>query len=333
MSKVLNYLLIGVGVIVAIVVLNGLFTVNERNQALVLQFGTHVRTVQEPGLNWKIPILQQVEYFEDRVLDFDAPSVELILGDQKRLVVDAFARYRIMDPLQFRRASGSEAAFRDRLEPIVFSSLRSVLGEISLFAVLSEDRTLLMNRIRDEANQALNRFGVALVDVRIKRADLPVENSQAIFRRMQTERQREASELRAQGAEISERIKARADRERRVLIAEAKQEADIIRGRGDAEAIRTFAEAFGQDPEFFSFYRSMEAYRQALADQSTSMVMSPNSAFFQYFNAKPDIATTPLAQPSAPETSDASDVLETGETVADTSIDSVPEEVEPSSTE
>ena len=304
MSSTIRNVLIGVAVVLAIIILNGLYTVNERNQALVLQFGNPIRTVQEPGLAWKIPIVQQVEYFEDRVLDFDAPSVELILGDQKRLVVDAFARYRIADPLQFRRASGTEAAFRSRLEPIVFSALRSVLGEVSLFTVLSEDRTSLMAGIRDEANRALSRFGVELVDVRIKRADLPMENSQAIFRRMQTEREREAKELRAQGAEIAERIMARADRERRVLIAEAKQEAEIIRGRGDAMAVATFAEAFGQDPEFFSFYRSMQAYREALADGSTSLVLSPEGAFFQYFNAEPEMSGMPMAA-AVPEVSDA----------------------------
>ena len=233
----------------------------------------------------------------------------MILGDQKRLVVDAFSRYRIANPLQFRQASGSESAFRSRLEPIVISALRSVLGEVDLFTVLSADRTSLMNNIRDEANATLLRFGVLLVDVRIKRADLPEQNSEAIYRRMQTEREREAKELRAQGAEIAERIKARADRERRVLIAEAKQEADIIRGRGDANAVRTFAEAFGQDPEFFSFYRSMQAYREALADQSTSLVLSPDSPFFQYFSADPgglpSLANAPTAGPSAESTESA----------------------------
>ena len=229
------------------------------------------------------------------MLDFDAPSVELVLGDQKRLVVDAFARYRITDPLRFRQSVGNELAFRGRLEPIIFSSLRSVLGEAPLFTILSQDRTQLMNRIKSEANTSLGGFGVELVDVRIKRADLPPENSQAMFRRMQTEREREAKELRAQGAEVGQRIRARADRERRVLIAEAERESQILRGQGDAEAIGIFAEAFGQDPEFFDFYRSLQAYREALGDGATSFVLSPDSEFFRFFNGR---AEAPAAAPA-----------------------------------
>jgi membrane protease subunit HflC len=279
--------------LVVVLLIGSVFTVHQSRQALILQFGNPVRVVQEPGLGFKLPFIQQVEYFEKRVLDYDAPSVELILGDQKRLVVDAFTRYRIVDPLRFRQAAGSEALFRQRLEPTVFAALRSVLGETSLIDVLSKDRALLMNRIRDEANKALGRFGVEIVDVRIKRADLPVENSQAIFRRMQTEREREAKELRAQGAEIAQRIRARADRERRVLIAEAQKRAEILRGEGDAEAIRIFAEAFGQDVDFFKFYRTMQAYRQALADGNTSIVMSPESDFFRFFGSPGLVDGTP----------------------------------------
>jgi modulator of FtsH protease HflC len=238
------------------------------------------------------------------VLDFDAGSVELVLGDQRRLVVDAFARYRIVDPLRFRQSVGNEVAFRGRLEPITFSALRSVLGEVSLFTILSEERARLMNRIAAEANRALQQFGVEVIDVRIKRADLPAENQEAIFLRMQTEREREARELRAQGEEIAQRIRARADRERRVLIAEAQRESEQIRGRGDAIAIATFAEAFGQDPAFFGFYRSMQAYRSALADEATSFVLSPDSDFFRFFHSAGDIATQvagPAAVPSMAE--------------------------------
>ncbi len=277
--------------------LNGLFTVNQTQQALVLQFGNPVRTVTDPGLNWKVPFIQQVDFFEKRVLDFDAPSVELVLGDQKRLVVDTFARYRITDPLRFRQSVGNELAFRGRLEPIIFSSLRSVLGEAPLFTILSQDRTQLMNRIKSEANTSLGGFGVELVDVRIKRADLPPENSQAVFRRMQTEREREAKELRAQGAEVGQRIRARADRERRVLIAEAGRESQILRGQGDAEAIGIFAEGFGQNPEFFDFYRSLQAYREALGDGATTFVLSPDSEFFRFFNGR---AEAPGAAPAGP---------------------------------
>ena len=288
----------GIAAVVALfLLLNALYTVHQTQQALVLQFGNPVRIVQDPGLHLKVPFVQQVDYFENRVLDFDAPSVELVLGDQKRLVVDAFARYRITDALRFRQSVGNEASFRGRLEPIVFSSLRSVLGEAPLFTILSQDRTQLMNRIKMEANKSLSGFGVELVDVRIKRADLPPENSQAVFQRMQTERQREAKELRAQGAEVGQRIRARADRERRVLIAEAERESSIARGQGDAEAIRIFAEAFGQNPEFFDFYRSLQAYREALGDGSTSFVLSPDSEFFRFFNGR---AIAPPAQPVGP---------------------------------
>lgn len=288
-------LMAGAAIVAVVIVLliGSVFTVHQSRQALILQFGNPVRVVQEPGLGFKVPFIQQVEFFEKRVLDYDAPSVELILGDQKRLVVDAFTRYRIVDPLRFRQAAGSEALFRQRLEPTVFAALRSVLGETSLIDVLSKDRVVLMNRIRDEANKALGRFGVEIVDVRIKRADLPVENSQAIFRRMQTEREREAKELRAQGAEIAQRIRARADRERRVLIAEAQKRAEILRGEGDAEAIRIFAEAFGQDVEFFKFFRTMQAYRQALGDGNTSIVMSPESDFFRFFGSPGLVDGTP----------------------------------------
>lgn len=271
-------------VVLLFLLADALFIVHQTKQALVLQFGNPVRVIQEPGLNLKLPVIQQVEEFERRVLDYDAPSVELILGDQRRLVVDAFARYRIADPLRFRQSVGSELAFVARLEPILYSGLRSVLGKVSLFQLLSADRAALMNAIREEANRQLDRFGVEVVDVRIKRADLPKENSDAIYRRMRAERLREANELRAQGAEVAQRIRARADRERQVLIAEAEQQAEILRGEGDAEALRIFAEAVGQDPEFFAFYRSMRAYRKALADGATSFVLSPKSEFFRFFD-------------------------------------------------
>ena len=216
----------------------------------------------EPGLHVKLPFIQNAIYIDRRVLDFDAEPQEVILGDQKRLVVDAFARYKILDPLRFYQSVGSEELLRGRIDTILDASLRKVLGEVPLFTVLSADRAALMNSIRDQANTETKQFGIDIVDVRIKRADLPAENSQAIYRRMQTEREREAKELRAQGAELAQRIRSRADRERRVIIAEAEKEGEIIRGEGDAQAIRIFAEAFGQDVDFFTFYRSMQAYRR-----------------------------------------------------------------------
>jgi membrane protease subunit HflC len=285
-------LLIGLGALAAValvLVLSALFTVHQTQQALVLQFGDPKRVVQEPGLHVKLPFVQNAVYLDRRVLDFDAESQEVILGDQKRLVVDTFSRYRIVDPLRFYQSVGDEALLRGRIDTILDASLRKVLGEVPLFTVLSADRIALMNRIRESANTEAQQFGIDIIDVRIKRADLPAENSQAIYRRMQTEREREAKELRAQGAELAQRIRARADRERRVIIAEADKEGEIIRGEGDADAVAIFAAAVGRDVEFFTFYRSMQAYREALADDNTSFVLSPDSEFFRFF----DSATLP----------------------------------------
>lgn len=300
MSRQLGIALAATAVVLVFLLADALFVVHQTKQALVLQFGDPVRVVKEPGLAIKLPIIQQVEEYEKRVLDYDAPSVELILGDQRRLVVDAFARYRITDALRFRQSAGSELGFVARLEPILYSALRSVLGRVSLFQLLSADRAALMAAIREEANRQLDRFGVEVVDVRIKRADLPKENSEAIYRRMRAERLREANELRAQGAEVAQRIRARADRERQVLIAEAEQQAEILRGEGDVEALRIFAEAVGRDPEFFAFYRSMRAYRKALADGSTSFVLSPKSEFFRFFDR---IGLYPQSKSETPEVS------------------------------
>jgi len=294
-------LLIGLGALVAVVVILGLsalFTVHQTQQALVLQFGNPKRVVQDPGLHVKLPFIQNVVTIDRRVLDYDADSQEVILGDQKRLVVDSFARYRITDPLRFYQTVGTEMVLRGRVNTILDASMRKVLGEVPLFTILSEDRATLMNQIRDQANVEAKQFGIDIVDVRLKRADLPAENSQAIYRRMQTEREREARELRAQGAELAQRIRARADRERRVIIADARREAQILRGEGDADAVRIFADAFGRDVEFFSFYRSMEAYRESLVDNNTSFVLAPEGDFFRFF----DSAT--LAPPVEADASD-----------------------------
>jgi modulator of FtsH protease HflC len=280
-------LLIGLGAAAAvalILALSALFTVHQTQQALVLQFGEPKRVVQEAGLHAKIPFIQNAVYIDRRVLDFDAESQEVILGDQKRLVVDAFARYRIVDALRFYQAVGDEARLRGRIDTILDASLRKVLGEVPLFTVLSADRSALMNRIRESANTEAKQFGIDIIDVRIKRADLPAENSQAIYRRMQTEREREAKELRAQGAELAQRIRSRADRERRVIIAEAEKEGQIHRGEGDGQAVAIFADAVGKDVDFFTFYRSMQAYREALGDDNTSFVLSPASEFFRFFD-------------------------------------------------
>ncbi|HWL66951.1 MAG TPA: protease modulator HflC [Geminicoccus sp.] len=299
-----NRVVATVGVAAAVVVIglySSLFTVNEAQQALVVRFGEPVREVRDAGLHFKVPFVDNVTYFDKRVLDYDATSVELILGDQKRLVVDAFARYRINSPTRFRQAAGDEESFRSRLGPILSSNLRGVLGEAGLMQVLSAERGTLMQRIRDQTNRSMQGFGVELVDLRIKRADLPEQNSQAIFQRMQTERQREANELRAQGAEVAQRIRSRADRERRVLIADAMRQADVFRGEGDAEATRISGEAYGQDPGFYQFYRSMQAYRTALGDGNTNLVISPDSDFFRYFREyDPPQSQAAAAPPTAP---------------------------------
>lgn len=279
-----------VGLVAAILMLVGvvlaystLFTVRMTEQALVLQFGDPRVAITEPGLNWKIPFIQNVIYFDKRILNLDSPAEEIIAGDQKRLVVDAFARYHIVDPLKFYQAVRDIRQAETRLRPVFVSALRNVLGEESLETLVRDDRSGLMVRIKDDFNTATANLGVEIIDVRIRRADLPDANSQAVFRRMQTEREREAAELRAQGAETAQRIQSRADRDVTVLLAEAQRESDTIRGEGDAKRNEIFADAYGRDPEFFSFYRSMLAYEAGLKGETTTMVISPESDFFRYF--------------------------------------------------
>ena len=289
MSGRAKLLLLGVAIVVVIIlVLSSTFKVNEYEQVILLQFGEPRKVVngygtQEPGLYLKTPFVQNVETFEKRILDYDAPPEEMILGDQKRLVVDSFIRYRITDPLLFFQTVGSEAIARNRLGAILNAATRQVLGTVELITVLSGERGQLMVYILDQVNRQSRDFGVDVIDVRIRRADLPDENSQAVYRRMQTEREREAKEYRAQGDEASQRIRSRADKERTILLANAKRESEIVRGQGDALAIKIFADAFGQDEEFFSFYRSMQAYTLALGAEDTTLVLSPDSEFFRFF--------------------------------------------------
>ncbi len=271
--------------LIGLIASTSLFTVTETEQALVLQFGNPKRTIRDPGLYIKWPIAQNVVIMEKRILHFDAPAEELIAADQKRLVVDAFLRFKISDPLRFYQTIGTEEIARSRLGSMLNASLRQVLGNELFSAVLSGERRELMQQIQELVNVEAQSFGIDVVDVRIKRADLPDANSQAIFRRMQTEREREAKEFRAQGAEISQRIRARADRERTVLLAEAHRTAEILQGEGDSQVVNIFADAFGRDVEFFAFYRSMQAYRNALGADDTSMVLSPDSEFFRYFGS------------------------------------------------
>ena len=268
-----------------VITLSAAFIVDQREQALVLQFGDPKRVIQEPGLNFKIPFIQQTVRFDKRLLDFDNAPEEVIASDQKRLVVDAFARYHITDPLKFYQTVGTEMALRPRLGSVLNSTLRQVLGTVPLQQVVSEKRGALMLEIRDIVRTEAARFGIRVEDVRIKRADLPAQNSEAIYRRMQTERQQEAAELRAKGAEEAQKIRAEANRQKVVIVAEAERDSQILRGDGEGQMNRIFAEAFGRDPEFFSFYRSMQAYEAALGTDDTTMVLSPDSDFFRYFGS------------------------------------------------
>jgi membrane protease subunit HflC len=275
------------GILVAVVAFlayMSVFVVNPAQQALVLQLGRVEKVVQEPGVQFKYPFIQNVIYLDKRILDLNMPPQEVIASDKKRLVVDAFARYRISNPVLFYQRVNNINQANRRLSTFLQSSLRSELGKASFIAVVRDDRDGLMENIRKNVSASAADLGIEVVDVKIRRADLPEANSQAIFRRMQTERQREASELRAQGEEQARRIRSRADREVTVVVAEAKRDADITRGEGDAERNRIFAEAYSKDPDFFAFYRSMQAYEAGLREGDTSLVLSPDSNFFRYFN-------------------------------------------------
>lgn len=295
-----------VALVLSLIVLNSsIFIVSPINQALVLQFGKPVRVEREPGLKFKLPYpFQNVEYYDNRLLDFDAESKEVTAADQKRLTVDAFVRYRITDPLRFKQTvSGMESTMRSRLNAILESSLKRVIGQVPLSEVVSERRPEIMKSIRDlvqaqargqgvEGIDEVSKggFGIEIVDVRIKRADLPHENSEGIYKRMQTEREREAAEFRAKGAEDAQKIRAQADKERTIILAEADRKAETIRGEGDSAATKIFADAFGKDEDFFEFYRTMQAYQKTLDGKDTTMILSPDSEFLRYLeksNAKP----------------------------------------------
>ena len=297
---------LGAAALVALIlVASTLFTVHQTQQVLITQFGEPIRVIREPGLHAKIPLIQQVIAFDRRLLDFEAPGEELILGDQRRLIVDTFTRFSITDPLLFYQTVGAaEAGIRGRLSSIVSSALRRVLGNEPLLAVLSTDRLRIMNEIRRQVNEEARRFGIEVADVRLRRADLPEENTQAILSRMQSERERVAREARAEGEEIRARVRAGADRERTVLLAEAQAQADILRGQGEQESIAIFADAFQRDPQFFQFWRTMQAYREAFSEGENRLVLSPESDFFRYFRQAPGnlvtTAPTPAPAPQAP---------------------------------
>ena len=293
--------------IAVIIGYSAIFTVYQTRQAIVVRLGQPVRVVTEAGLHFKVPLIDSVILIDKRILDLETPSQEVIAADQKRLVVDAFARYRIQDPLKFYQTVSTIEGANSRLATLLISALRRVLGESSFIEVVRDIRPQLTQRMREQLDREAGDFGIDVVDVRIRRADLPEQNSQAVYQRMQTERQREAAEFRAQGAQRSQEIRARADREVTVLLAEATAKAEQIRGEGDATRNRIFADAFGRDQDFFSFYRSMQAYEVGLKQNDTRLLLRPDSDFFRYFGSasgKPrengsPVATTPGVPPAA----------------------------------
>jgi membrane protease subunit HflC len=262
-----------------------LFKVAEPVQAIVFQFGDPRRVITEPGLAWKIPFIQEVEYFDKRILNLDPQPEEILLADQKRILVDTYARYRIVDPLKFFQSVRFERAFVQRFGSVLNAAVRDSVAKVEMIDLLSDKRIDVMNEIVEKVRQAAPQYGVTLVDVRIGRTDLPAQISQNVFDRMRTDRVQAANRLRAEGEEIKQRITAEAERQKTVILAEARRESNVLRGEGDAQRNRILGSAYGQDPESFRFYRSMEAYREALGE-GTSMVLSPDSEFFTYFGSR-----------------------------------------------
>jgi len=271
------------------------FIVYQTEQAIVLQFGDPIRVQDRPGLDMKLP-WQSVITYDKRVLDFDLPAARVTAADQKPMIVDAYARFRIADPLLFYKTVGTEGAALTRMTPIMAGSVRNIISTVDLADVVSGKREITMQRIREQVNDQTKGFGIAITDVRLRRADLPEENSKAIYARMKSDREREAAQFRADGDRLAAEIKADADRQRIEILAEAQKQAQILRGQGDADSIKVYADAFGKDKEFFAFYRSLEAYRNALGGNDTTFLLSPDSEFFRYFGTSPHPgagATTP----------------------------------------
>ena len=276
-------LLIPAIILIGIIAFQSVFVVREINQAIVLQFGNPKKIITEAGLKFKLPFIQNVVYIDKRILNLDNAPEEVIAADQKRLIVDAFARFQIVDPLKFYISVGNERVARSRLSTIINSRIRGVLGTQELSTLLSKERAKQMAIIQNDVNEEAKSFGIKIVDVRIKRADLPQANSEAIYKRMQTERQREAKEFRAEGAEIAAKITSTADKDVTVLLANANKQSQIFKGEGDGQRNKIFADAYGKDPEFFGFYRAMQAYETALIGGDTSLILSPDSDFFKFF--------------------------------------------------
>lgn len=265
-----------------VITLSSLFTVDQRQTAVVFQFGEAIRVIDNPGLNIKIPLIQNVQFFDNRILNVTAEAKELTASDGKRVIVDAFAKFRIVDPVMFFKTVNNFQGASLRLNKILESSMRKVIGKVRLVNLLSEDRAGLMLSIRDILDKEAKPFGIDIIDVRILKADLPSENSAAIYRRMQTEREKEAKQIRAEGREESARIKSKADKESNIILANAYMDAQKIKGEGDAEATKIYNLAYSKDPEFYKFYRSLVTYRASLSKDNTSFVLSPNSEFFRY---------------------------------------------------
>lgn len=285
MSDKIKYILAGSVAVLFVILASSVYIVNQTENAIVLQFGEPVREIKgQPGLKFKVPFIQNVVFYDKRLLNLDPPAQEIVLNDKKRLDVDSFTRYRIVDPLKFYQTVRTEARARSKLEEIVNSSMRKVLGRITLQELLSEKRAQIMSDISSAVKKDAAQIGVSVAEVRIRRADLPIEVLQAINDRMKAERDRDAKEFRAQGQQAAQQIRATADKERAIIVAEAEKQAQIIRGEGDQEATNIWNEAAGKDPQFYAFYRSLEAYRKSLGKEDNSFILSPDSEFFNYFN-------------------------------------------------
>ncbi len=268
----------------AIVLQSSLFTVDQRQQVLILQFGEPIRVISSPGIKFKLPFIQNTVFFEKRIIDLSLPEQEVIASDQKRLIINAYTKFQIIDPLKFYTTVGSSFGLSNKLSGILDSSLRQVIGEVNLNELLTENRGDIMKKIKEAVGNSSKIFGINIIDVRIMRADLPKENSDAIYARMQTEREKEAREIRAKGAEEADKIRAEANKQRTIILAEAKKNADIVRGNGESQANKIYASSLGKDPEFADFYRSMSAYKIALGNNNTKMIISQDNNFFKYFN-------------------------------------------------
>ncbi|NIX76459.1 protease modulator HflC [Microvirga terricola] len=269
----------------AIVLFSSIFIVQQTQYALVLRFGAVQSEIRDPGVHFKMPLVDNVTYFDKRILDLDLPVQTVLSADRQNLEVDAFTRYRIVDPLKFYQAVNSIAVANQRLASFTNSAMRNVLANASRDAIVRTERAHLMNRIQEDVNKQTRNLGIEMIDVRLTRVDLPAANSQAVYQRMRTEREREAADLRANGQQRAQTIRAKAERDATVIRAEANRQAEELRGLGDADKNRILAEAFGQDPDFFAFYRSMQAYEAGLKSGDTRLVLSPDSEFFRYFNS------------------------------------------------